>query len=134
VIERLAILLAVSLAAAGAYYALRALHTSRIRPRLPEGGLPALLYFRSDMCAACPTQGRAIDQLSAQWDGQLRVERIDAEREPETAARYGVFTLPTTIWLDGRGHVRQINYGLTRADKLGQQAATLIERPPTADG
>jgi thiol-disulfide isomerase/thioredoxin len=131
-IERLGILLAMSLAAVGAYYALRALHVSRIRAHAPAAGLPALLYFRSDGCAACPAQSRAIDHLAAEWDGRLRVERIDAEREPETAARYGVFTLPTTIWLDGHGHVRQINYGLARADKLSQQAATLIEQPPTA--
>jgi thioredoxin-like negative regulator of GroEL len=126
VIERLAVLLVLSLAAAGAYYALRALHTSRIQPHTPEGDLPALLYFRGDSCTVCPAQGRAIDQLAAEWAGRLRVERIDAEREPGTAARYGVFTLPTTIWLDGRGHVRQINYGLARADKLSRQLAALV--------
>ncbi len=132
-IERLAFLLALSLAAVAAYYALRHLHMRRMRPPAQETGLPALLYFGSEACSACPAQGRAIDQLTAQWDGRLRVERIDAERELETAARYHIFTLPTTVLVDGGGRVRQVNYGLTDANKLGQQAAALLERPPTDD-
>jgi hypothetical protein len=59
--------------------------------------------------------------LAAQWEGRLRIEHIDAEREPGMAARFSVFTLPTTILIDGDGHVRQVNYGLADARKLGRQ-------------
>ena len=87
---------------------------------------PTLLYFRSDSCAVCPTQGRYVDQLAAQW-ADLTIERIDAERDPDTAARYRVFSLPTTVLIDGRGQVRHVNYGLTDVHKLGRQLARLQE-------
>jgi thioredoxin-like negative regulator of GroEL len=132
-LERIALLLALSAVAVAAYYALRLLHLRRVRPVVEGTGTPALLYFRSDSCAACPAQGRIIDQMEAQWPGRLRVEWVDAERDPETAARYCVFTLPTTVLVGDDGRVRQINYGLTDTRKLGQQVAELLERPPAAD-
>jgi hypothetical protein len=50
---------------------------------------------------------------------------VDADVEPEKAARYSVFTLPTTILVDEAGVVRQINYGLTHTSRLSQQVAKL---------
>lgn len=126
-IERLAIILVFSIAAVAAYYALRSLHLRRMQPAAAGSGLPALLYFRSDSCAVCPTQGRIVDQVAAQWGDRLRVERIDAERDPAAAERFSVFTLPTTILVDGDGRVRQINYGLADARKLGRQLSSLPE-------
>ena len=52
---------------------------------------------------------------------------VDAERDPDTAAHYRVFTLPTTVLLDSRGQVRHVNYGLTDAHKLGRQLAQLVD-------
>jgi thioredoxin 1 len=120
-IERLAFILGLSLAAVVAYYVLRSLHARRIQSVAPENGTPALLYFRGDTCAACPAQGRIVDQLALQWENRLLVKRIDAERDPEVAARYSVFTLPTTVLVGADGRVRQVNYGLTDAVKLGRQ-------------
>jgi thioredoxin-like negative regulator of GroEL len=129
-IERVALLVSLSLAAVAAYYALRAVHVRRMQPAAPaETVLPSLLYFRADSCAVCPAQGRAIDQLTGQWAGRVSIRHIDAEREPEVAAGYRVFTLPTTILLDGDGRVRQVNYGLADERKLDRQLRHLLGGP-----
>jgi thioredoxin-like negative regulator of GroEL len=87
-------------------------------------GHPTILYFRSDNCAVCPAQSRYLEQLHGTWNGRVQIQPINAETEPETAGKYGVFTLPTTILLDAAGKVREINYGLTNTQKLDQQLAT----------
>ena len=132
-VERLALLLALGAAAVGAYHLLRQLHLRRMAPA-PAAGRPTLLYFHADHCPACPAQGRAVDQTAAQWGERLLVQRIDAARDPETAAHYRVFTLPTTVLVDGGGQVQAVNYGLTAAHKLGRQVAALARPPPAADG
>ena len=86
---------------------------------------PTILYFASESCAACPSQARYLDQLVSLWQDRLTIQKIDTEVEPETAAKYGVFTLPTTILIDQQGDVREINYGLTHTHKLTQQVASL---------
>lgn len=132
-IERVALLLALSLAAVAAYYLLRAVHMRRMRPTTPyptKATTPALLYFRSDSCAICPAQGRIIEQLRAQWHDRVHIETIDAEREPEAAALYRVFTLPTTILRDSDGRIRQVNYGLTEERKLSRQLTELTGEHP----
>ena len=126
-LERLALVLVLAAAGVAAYALLRQLHLRQM-PAVAAVE-PTLLYFRSDSCAVCPTQGRYVDQLAAQW-ADLTIERIDAERDPETAARYRVFSLPTTVLIDGRGQVRHVNYGLTDAHKLGRQLAQLQEEKP----
>lgn len=130
-IERIALVILLSIALVAAYYGLRHWHVRRMRPLHAVATSPTLLYFRGDHCAVCPTQERAIHQLTTQWAGELHIERIDAEREAETAARYSVFTLPTTIWLDNKGQVRQVNYGLADAGKLERQAAELVKPSQT---
>lgn len=130
-LERILLVIALSAALAAGFYVLRYWHVRRMPPVHAGVTSPTLLYFRGDHCAICPTQERIIDQLRAAWEGDLPVERIDAERDPETAARYNVFSLPTTIWLDGEGHVRKVNYGLADAAKLGRQASELVTRPQT---
>jgi thioredoxin 1 len=86
---------------------------------------PTILYFASDSCAACPSQARYLEQLLTEWPDGLVIQKVDTEVEPETAAKYGVFTLPTTILIDQQGDVREINYGLTHTQKLNQQVASL---------
>ncbi len=86
---------------------------------------PTILYFASDSCAACPSQARYLEKLLSLWQEGLVVQKIDTEAEPETAVKYGVFTLPTTILIDQQGDVREINYGLTHTQKLTEQVAGL---------
>jgi thioredoxin-like negative regulator of GroEL len=113
----------------GVFMALRGWHMRRASAAdraTTVRGQPALLYFRSDNCAPCAAQWRYVQQIQAQFDGQVAVEKIDADADHERASRYGVFTLPTTLVIDHAGTVRHINYGLTDARKLAQQLETLV--------
>lgn len=135
-IERVLIVAALAVLVIIAYYVFRALHARRIeRESADAAGRPTLLYFRADSCAVCPTQGRIIDQLAGQWADQVDIRRIDAEREPEMAARYRVLSLPTTILIDAGGRVQHVNYGLADAAKLTRQLSAIAgeqARPATA--
>ena len=60
-------------------------------------------------------------ELENEWTGRFRLEKIDAELEPEKARQYQVMTLPTTIMVDTSGAIKHINYGLTSTRNLARQ-------------
>jgi thiol-disulfide isomerase/thioredoxin len=87
---------------------------------------PTLLYFRNDACSPCMTQAHYIEILEKQFQDKFSLQKIDTDLEPEKAAKYGVFTLPTTLVIDQQGDVKYINYGLTNTFRLSQQLERII--------
>lgn len=129
-IERLLLTLLIIGLSLAVYGLGRWLHLRRLeQATAPQAERPTLLYFASDACAACPTQARYLEQLAQSWHGRFHLQKIDADREPDKAAQYKVFTLPTTILLDAQGVARSINYGLTHSHKLAQQLETIGMQP-----
>jgi thioredoxin-like negative regulator of GroEL len=124
-IERLFIILLFTALSLGVYVAFKAVHMQRMGHVVTNFGQPTLLYFRSDNCPPCATQASYLEQLQQKWQGNLTIQKIDTDAEPDKARQYGVFTLPTTILVDPIGQVRQVNYGLTNVQKLSQQLSTL---------
>jgi thioredoxin 1 len=129
-LERLLLSLAIALLAAVVLLSLRFVHLRRAsRLTLAAATIaaatddrrPTILYFRSDNCGPCLAQSHHLRQLERDMGDRLAVREIDAERESDLAARYGIFTLPTTLVTDGRGQVKHVNYGLAATAKLARQ-------------
>lgn len=127
-LERILISLALIAFLLVAYRLFQVRHRVRVQrvAGRPANGRPSLLYFWSDDCAPCVTQARFLGQLPEQVREQVRVEKFDVEKEPEKAASYGVFTLPTTMLVDRQGSIRHVNYGLTGVRKLTSQLERLL--------
>lgn len=129
-LERLLLSLLIALLAAGLLLSLRFVH-SRRASRLAASGLsadrrPTILYFRSDNCVPCLAQSHHLRQLELDMGDRLTVREIDAERDSDLAANYGIFTLPTTLVTDGRGQVQHVNYGLAATAKLARQLENIL--------
>lgn len=128
IVERLIIAGIIIIVGAVAYSLFKQWHLHNIgQLETAVAGTPTILYFQSESCAACPTQSRFLDQLNQVQNGRLTIQKINADQELETANKYRVFTLPTTILMDAKGNVHKINYGLTNTQKLDKQISE-IER------
>lgn len=125
-LERLLITVTLALVGVSVFVLFRLYHLRRASQATVALGKPAILYFRSDACAPCVTQGRFLRQLQAELGERIVIEKVDADVEPATAERYGVFTLPTTLIVDPAGTVRQVNYGLADTRKLAGQLRSLV--------
>jgi thiol-disulfide isomerase/thioredoxin len=72
------------------------------------------------------TQAHYLEILEREYRDKFAMQKIDTEREPEKAAKFGVFTLPTTLVIDRLGEVKYINYGLTNSFRLSQQLESVV--------
>jgi thiol-disulfide isomerase/thioredoxin len=128
--ERLLIVVVLFALGAAAYCAFRCLHVRRAArsaatdPLLRDlkPGIPAVLYFTTPLCVPCRTQQQpALARLQAELGEAVQIVRVDAAEDPEAAARWGVFTAPTTFILDRRGQPRAVNHGVTETAQLRHQ-------------
>jgi thiol-disulfide isomerase/thioredoxin len=104
----------------------RAQNNNAAHSLLSVPGTPAILYFTTPDCAACKTiQRPALYRIQERLGDRLQVVEINAQEQPELAARWGVLSVPTTFVIDQHGQLRHVNHGVTRADRLLQQLETV---------
>lgn len=124
-IERVLVVVLLVLVGAAVYYAYQHQHKRRLKVELAPDR-PTVLYFRSDSCSPCMTQSHYLEELERKFLDKFAMHKIDTELEPEKAAKYGVFTLPTTLVIDRQGEVKYINYGLTNTFRLSRQLESVV--------
>ena len=131
-LERILLVVFLAAGSIALFHLIRLVHVRRMPTIAVKSGMPTLLYFRSDTCSTCRAQSHYIDRLSGNWNGRLTVETIDADRDRAMTTRFGVLTLPMTIWLDQSGQATQVNYGLADAGKLERQLIGLLQVPTSS--
>jgi thioredoxin 1 len=69
-----------------------------------EGGVGVTLVdFYADWCGPCKMIAPVLEQLAEEYEGQLKIVKIDADEEPEVLAKYAVRGLPTMmVFKDGQ--------------------------------
>jgi thioredoxin 1 len=67
---------------------------------------PVLTDFWAPWCAPCRAIAPAIDELASEYDGRLKVVKINVDDNPQTPARYGVRGIPNLIIVKG-GQVKE---------------------------
>jgi putative thioredoxin len=60
-----------------------------------SAALPVLVDFWADWCQPCHMLAPVIERAVAAHDGKIELAKLDVDRNPATAARYGVRGLPT---------------------------------------
>ena len=58
-----------------------------------------LVDFGADWCEPCKAMEPILEELAADYDGRLRVVRLDVDQSPAVTERLGVMSLPTLVFL-----------------------------------
>lgn len=71
--------------------------------------MPVLVDLWAPWCGPCRMVAPALEQLSADMAGELRVVKVNVDEAPEVSARLGVQGIPTMLlYDDGREVARQV--------------------------
>jgi thioredoxin 1 len=57
---------------------------------------PVLVDFYATWCIPCRVYSKVLDQVAQEYEGKLKVIRVDVDKNPKLASAYNVEQLPTT--------------------------------------
>jgi thioredoxin 1 len=77
----------------------------------------SLVDFWAPWCAPCHALAPAVDALHRDFDGRLRVAKVDIDQAPDLARRFGVRSIPT-LMLFRDGKPVDMRVGLQSKDAL----------------
>lgn len=63
-----------------------------------EGDIPAIIDFYADWCGPCKALAPVLEELSEEYDGKVKIYKIDTEAEQELAAAFGIRSIPSMLF------------------------------------
>ena len=68
-----------------------------------QGDVPCIIDFWADWCAPCKAVAPVLEELSEEYDGQLKVYKVNTEEEQELAAAFGIRSIPSLLFVPTEG-------------------------------
>ena len=72
---------------------------------------PVLVDFWAEWCGPCKMVSPIVNQIAEEYDGKLRVVKVNADANPDLLTQYGVMGIPTLLLIkDGEAVERIAGY------------------------
>ena len=79
--------------------------------------IPVLADLWAPWCGPCKALGPTIEDLANEYDGKVKVVKINIDDNPELATRYSVMSIPTLLVFN-KGEVAEQLIGLVPKAKI----------------
>ena len=76
----------------------------------------ALVDFWATWCGPCQVIAPIIEQLAEEYDGQLKVGKVDVDANQKTAMRFNVRSIPSVLLFKNGQHVDTVVGAVPKAD------------------
>ncbi len=73
-----------------------------------ESNLPVLVDFFATWCGPCRAQGPIIEELVKEYEGKIKIGKLNIDEGLEIAQNYNVMSVPTLIFFKDGQEVKRL--------------------------